>query len=79
MLTLHRAERSSALVDALADLLRTPLPDPFAPEVVAVPAGVSVYREREVSALAPLAGVLTATQVERVYDVARNAEAWLEA
>ncbi|MEH0405284.1 nuclease-related domain-containing protein [[Kitasatospora] papulosa] len=48
-------------------------------EVVAVPAGVSVYREREVSALAPLAGVLTATQVERVYDVARNAEAWLEA
>ncbi|MFF5723926.1 nuclease-related domain-containing protein [[Kitasatospora] papulosa] len=48
-------------------------------EVVAVPTGVSVYREREVSALAPLAGVLTATQVERVYDVARNAEAWLEA
>ncbi|MFD9952788.1 nuclease-related domain-containing protein [[Kitasatospora] papulosa] len=48
-------------------------------EVVAVPAGVSVYREREVSALAPLTGVLTATQVERVYDVARNAEAWLEA
>ncbi|MDF6018835.1 NERD domain-containing protein [Streptomyces sp. JH34] len=48
-------------------------------EVVAAPAGVSVYRERQVSALAPLTGVLTATQVERVYDVARNAEAWLDA
>ncbi|MFD9291172.1 NERD domain-containing protein [Streptomyces sp. NPDC060030] len=48
-------------------------------EVVAAPAGVSVYRERQVSALAPLTGVLTATQVERVYDVARNTEAWLDA
>ncbi|MFF2730667.1 nuclease-related domain-containing protein [Streptomyces sp. NPDC058008] len=48
-------------------------------EVVAAPADVSVYRERQVSALAPLTGVLTATQVERVYDVARNAEAWLDA
>ncbi|MEU0146899.1 nuclease-related domain-containing protein [Streptomyces sp. NPDC006288] len=48
-------------------------------EVVATPAGVRVCREREVSALAPLTGVLTATQVERVYDVARNREAWREA
>ncbi len=48
-------------------------------EVVATPVGVSVYGERQVSALAPLTGVLTATQVERVYDVARNEEAWLDA
>ncbi|MCX5416607.1 nuclease-related domain-containing protein [Streptomyces sp. NBC_00059] len=45
-------------------------------EVVTTPAGVRVCREREVSALAPLTGVLTPTQVERVYDVARNGEAW---
>ncbi|MFE9723042.1 nuclease-related domain-containing protein [Streptomyces sp. NPDC005794] len=48
-------------------------------EVVATPAGVRVCREREVATLAPLTGVLTATQVERVYDVARNGEAWLGA
>ncbi|MFE3519027.1 NERD domain-containing protein [Streptomyces sp. NPDC059166] len=47
-------------------------------EVAAAPAGVRVYGERQVSALAPTAGVLTPTQVERAYDVARNAEAWLE-
>ncbi|MFC9942061.1 nuclease-related domain-containing protein [Streptomyces pratensis] len=45
-------------------------------EVVSTPAGVRVYGERQLAALAPLTGVLTATQVERVYDVARNAEAW---
>ncbi|MFI8002446.1 NERD domain-containing protein [Streptomyces sp. NPDC086010] len=48
-------------------------------EVVTTPAGVRVCRERQLSALAPLTGVLTATQVERVYDVARNREAWREA
>ncbi|WP_406145966.1 NERD domain-containing protein [Streptomyces sp. NBC_01012] len=48
-------------------------------EVVATPAGVRVCRERQVSALAPLTGVFTLTQVERVYDVARNGEAWLDA
>lgn len=48
-------------------------------EVVATPAGVRVCRERQLSALAPLTGVLTATQVERVYDVARNGEAWPDA
>ncbi|MGW0786818.1 NERD domain-containing protein [Streptomyces sp. NPDC002911] len=48
-------------------------------EVVATPAGVRVCRERQVATLAPLTGVLTATQVERVYDVARNGEAWLDA
>ena len=38
MLTLHRAERATVLADALADVLSRPLADPFAPEVVAVPA-----------------------------------------
>ena len=37
MLHLHRAERADALVDALGALLADPLPDPFAPDVVAVP------------------------------------------
>lgn len=35
---MHRAERTAALADALADLLSRPLPDAFALEVVAVPA-----------------------------------------
>ena len=48
-------------------------------EVAATPSGVRVCRERQVAALAPLTGALTATQVERVYDVARNGEAWLGA
>ncbi|MEN0134038.1 MAG: exodeoxyribonuclease V subunit gamma [Rhodococcus sp. (in: high G+C Gram-positive bacteria)] len=38
MLVLHRAERSTTLASALGDVLATPLPDPFAREVVAVPA-----------------------------------------
>jgi len=37
VLHLHRAERADGLVDALRALLVEPLPDPFAPEVVAVP------------------------------------------
>ncbi len=37
MLHVHRAERADALVAALRDLLAEPLPDPFAPDVVAVP------------------------------------------
>ncbi len=37
-LVLHRAERADALADALAELLAIPLPDPFAAEIVAVPA-----------------------------------------
>ncbi|MFS0694518.1 NERD domain-containing protein [Streptomyces nitrosporeus] len=48
-------------------------------EVVTTPPGVRVLRERQVSSLAPLSGVLTPTQVERVYDVARNREAWADA
>jgi exodeoxyribonuclease V gamma subunit len=38
MLSVHRAERADALADALGELLAAPLPDPFAAEVVAVPA-----------------------------------------
>jgi exodeoxyribonuclease V gamma subunit len=34
---IHRAERADGLVEALGALLAEPLPDPFAPEVVAVP------------------------------------------
>jgi exodeoxyribonuclease V gamma subunit len=36
-LHLHRAERADGLVDALRGRLVDPLPDPFAPEVIAVP------------------------------------------
>lgn len=35
---MHRAERADRLADALAEVLARPLPDPFAEEVVAVPA-----------------------------------------
>lgn len=38
MLTLHRAERADTLAAALAELLVVPLADPFAREIVAVPA-----------------------------------------
>jgi len=37
-LFLHRAERADRLADGLAALLADPLPDPFAEEIVAVPA-----------------------------------------
>ena len=37
-LRVHRAESTDVLVDGLADLLARPLPDPFAEEVVVVPA-----------------------------------------
>jgi exodeoxyribonuclease V gamma subunit len=37
VLHLHRAERADGLIEALADLLATPLEDPFAPELIAVP------------------------------------------
>ncbi|MFF5363339.1 hypothetical protein ACFY4I_28745 [Streptomyces scabiei] len=45
-------------------------------KVVATQLSVRVYREREVAALVPLAGVLTAEQVEQVYSVARHRQAW---
>ncbi|MCF8587751.1 exodeoxyribonuclease V subunit gamma [Gordonia liuliyuniae] len=37
MLTVHRAERADTLVAVLADVLTTPLADPMATEVIAVP------------------------------------------
>jgi exodeoxyribonuclease V gamma subunit len=37
VLHVHRAEQADGLVEALGSLLATPLADPFAPEVVAVP------------------------------------------
>ncbi|MCP9491019.1 MAG: exodeoxyribonuclease V subunit gamma [Solirubrobacteraceae bacterium MAG38_C4-C5] len=37
MLHVHRADRADVLVEALGALLAEPQPDPFAPEVVAVP------------------------------------------
>ncbi|MEU0677197.1 hypothetical protein ABZ330_30710 [Streptomyces sp. NPDC006172] len=45
-------------------------------KVVATQLSVRVYRERQVAALAPLSGVLTAEQVEQVYGVARHRQAW---
>ncbi|MET9361308.1 nuclease-related domain-containing protein [Streptomyces sp. NPDC006632] len=46
--------------------------------VVATQLSVRVYREREVAALAPLSGVLTAERVEQVYCVARHRQAWTQ-
>ena len=37
MLQLYRSERADRLVEALGDLLTSPLPDPMTAEVVAVP------------------------------------------
>jgi hypothetical protein len=38
---------------------------------------VRIYQEREVSALGPLTGKLTAAQIEQVYAVARHRRVWL--
>ncbi|MGA9869893.1 MAG: exodeoxyribonuclease V subunit gamma [Rhodococcus sp. (in: high G+C Gram-positive bacteria)] len=38
MLRVHRASRTSVLASALAGVMSTPLADPFAPEIVSVPA-----------------------------------------
>lgn len=49
-LRLHRAERTSVLVDALAGVLSAPLADPFQREVVAVPAkGVERWLSQRLS------------------------------
>ena len=49
-LRLHRAERTSVLADALADVLSAPLADPFQREVVAVPAkGVERWLNQRLS------------------------------
>ncbi|WP_141811158.1 exodeoxyribonuclease V subunit gamma [Nocardia bhagyanarayanae] len=51
-LHIHRAERADALADALAELLATPQPDPFAAEVVAVPAkGVERWLTQRLSSV----------------------------
>lgn len=51
-LRLHRAPRADLLVDALADVLRTPQADPFAPELVIVPArGVERWVSQRLSHL----------------------------
>ncbi|MFE1861928.1 nuclease-related domain-containing protein [Streptomyces anandii] len=48
-------------------------------KVVATQLDVRVYQERQVAALAPLSGVLTAEQIEHVYSVARHRQAWNQA
>jgi exodeoxyribonuclease V gamma subunit len=49
-LHLHRAERTSLLADGLGQLLATPLPDPFAEELVIVPAkGVERWLSQRLS------------------------------
>jgi exodeoxyribonuclease V gamma subunit len=50
VLHLHRAERSDRLAEALAELLREPPADPFAAEVIAVPAkGVERWLSQHLS------------------------------
>lgn len=50
MLYVHRAERADRLVDALGELLATPLADPLAAEVVAVPTrGVERWLTQQLS------------------------------
>ncbi|MFJ8152529.1 nuclease-related domain-containing protein [Streptomyces sp. NPDC094468] len=48
-------------------------------KVAATQLSVRVYQERQVAALAPLSGALTADQVEQVYSVARHRRAWSRA
>ena len=49
-LHLHRAPRTDVLADALGELLATPLPDPFATELVLVPAaGVERWLSQRLS------------------------------
>ena len=49
-LIVHRATRADHLADGLADLLRTPLDDPFAQELVLVPArGVERWLSQRLS------------------------------
>jgi len=47
---IHRAERTDLLADGLGELLATPLPDPFAQELVLVPArGVERWLSQRLS------------------------------
>ena len=84
-LHLHRAERSDRLVAGLADLLATPLPDPFATEVVAVPTrGVERWLAQQLSdRLGVCAGVdfpsvrrLVAETLGPVTDVDPDTDPW---
>ncbi|MFF2652874.1 nuclease-related domain-containing protein [Streptomyces sp. NPDC058045] len=47
-------------------------------DVAATLSDVRVYRERQVSALAPLTGQLTARQLDHLHELARHAELWRE-
>ncbi|MFE9927394.1 nuclease-related domain-containing protein [Streptomyces sp. NPDC005533] len=53
--------------------------DVFTLDVVATQLTIRVYREREVAALAPLAGVFSTPQVDQIYAVARDRRTWLAA
>ncbi|MEU8901694.1 exodeoxyribonuclease V subunit gamma [Nocardia sp. NPDC048505] len=56
-LHIHRAERADILADSLAALLATPLDDPFAAEVVAVPAkGVERWLTQRLSTVLGVSG-----------------------
>ncbi|MFI9503000.1 exodeoxyribonuclease V subunit gamma [Nocardia sp. NPDC052566] len=66
-LHIHRAERADALAEALAVLLATPPDDPFAAEVVAVPAkGVERWLTQRLS------GVLGVSSVDAADGIAAN-------
>jgi exodeoxyribonuclease V gamma subunit len=57
VLRLHRAERTDLLADQLAQVLAAPLPDPFAREVVAVPAkGVERWLTQRLSTVLGTSG-----------------------
>ncbi|MFE7856514.1 nuclease-related domain-containing protein [Streptomyces sp. NPDC057403] len=85
------ARKSRAEARRVAKVLETycPFPVPVEPvlvfvgvtdlKVVATQLSVRVYQERQVSALAPLSGVLKPDQVEQVYSVARHRQAWRQA
>ncbi|UYQ64388.1 nuclease-related domain-containing protein [Streptomyces peucetius] len=45
-------------------------------DVAATQTGIRVYRERQLSALAPLSGALTAHEADRLYDIARRRGVW---
>lgn len=64
MLTLHRAERTDVLADALAEVLRTPLPDPMTTEIVAVPArGVERWLSQRLAGRLGVSGQTGAGQI----------------
>ncbi|WP_019202791.1 exodeoxyribonuclease V subunit gamma [Tsukamurella sp. 1534] len=70
MLTVHRSERGDVLVDALAEVLAAPGADPFAAEVVAVPArGVERWiTQRLASKLGIAANIVFPTPASLVAD-----------